>query len=56
MKGNKQSKLDGHSCSKQHLTCMAKCNAYISTNTTGSVHTQLALSHKLLIEKNVQYL
>ncbi|XP_008178284.1 uncharacterized protein LOC103307776 [Acyrthosiphon pisum] len=53
-KGNKQSKLHGHSTSKQHLTCMAKWEAYISTIRTGSVHSQVASSHKLLVEKNVQ--
>ncbi|KAL4126012.1 hypothetical protein QTP88_010244 [Uroleucon formosanum] len=55
-KGNKQSKLHGHSTSKQHLTCMAKWEAYISTITIGSVHSQVASSHKLLVEKNVQYI
>lgn len=34
---------------------MAKWEAYISTTITGSVHSQVASSHKLLVEKNVQY-
>lgn len=48
--------MHGHSTSKQHLTCMAKWEAYISTITTGSVHSQVASSHKILVEKNVQYI
>ncbi|XP_022169569.1 zinc finger MYM-type protein 1-like isoform X2 [Myzus persicae] len=44
------------STSKRHLTCMAKWEAYTSTIITGSVHSQVASSHKLLVEKNVQYI
>lgn len=55
MTGNKRSKLYRHSCNKHHLTSMTKWNTYMSTKTTRSIHTQLASSHKLIIDKHIYY-
>lgn len=55
-KGNKLSKLDVHTNSNVHLTCMVKWMEYINTKKTGSICAQLSTQHKLEIEGNRKYI
>lgn len=54
--GKKQSKLDAHSSSKSHITCVAQWLGHQSSKTVGTVHTQLESQHKKLIEENQTYI
>lgn len=54
--GNKLSKLDAHSQTKNHLTCMAKWTAHKKSEITGSVVAQLSSHHSKLVESNRQYI
>ncbi|XP_050064259.1 zinc finger MYM-type protein 1-like [Aphis gossypii] len=55
-KKNKACKLEAHSFTQFHLTCMAKWKAHQNTQITGSVHAQLSTQHKLLVESNRKYM
>lgn len=54
--GKKQSKLDAHSRSKSHITCVAQWLSLQSSKITGTVHAQLESQCKKLIEANQTYI